>query len=156
MKRFFIGVLVLNLLAEGLAAFFLITAPENLFAEGQLEGVIWARNYGFAALAIASTVFWVWPSRDNSKAVGTVLGILLTFHIGLSSSLAIAGDQILAVVHSRKGKVMPKIKGQEVTDMAKEAFDNKKDSLTKYETIRQIMTNWAERFANRIDEAHSK
>ncbi len=98
MKRFFIGVLILNLLAEGLAAFFLITAPENLFAEGQLEGVLWARMYGFAALAVASAVFWVWPNRDNSKAVGTVLGVLLTFHFGLSIALAIAGDQILATI----------------------------------------------------------
>jgi hypothetical protein len=66
------------------------------------------------------------------------------------------GEQILAVVDSRKGKVIPKLKGEEVDDIAKEAMDNKLDSLLKYETIRQIMTNWAERFAAKVDELHVK
>ena len=57
MKRFFLGVLFLNLLAEGVAAYFLIAAPERALAEGKLHGVMWARNYGFAALAMASAVF---------------------------------------------------------------------------------------------------
>ena len=69
---------------------------------------------------------------------------------------SVTGEQILAVVDSRKGKVMPKIKGEGATDIAKEALDNKLDSLTKYKTIKQIMTNWAERFASKIDEAHSE
>jgi hypothetical protein len=66
------------------------------------------------------------------------------------------GEQILAVVDSRKGKVVPKLKGEEVDDIAKEAMDNKLDSLLKYETIRQIMTNWAERFTAKVDELHVK
>ena len=69
---------------------------------------------------------------------------------------SVTGEQILAVIDSRKGKVMPKLKGERVDDIAKEAMDNKLDSLLKYETIRQIMTNWAERFAQKVDELHRK
>ncbi len=69
---------------------------------------------------------------------------------------SVTGEQILAVVDSRKGKTMPKIKGQGAGDIAKEAFDNKLDSLTRYNTIKQIMTTWAERFAKKVDEQHYK
>ena len=98
MKAFFITVLVLNLLTEGMAALVLTTSPESFFAEGQVDGVMWARSYGFAALAIASAGFWVWPYRDNINAVGTVLGILLTFHIGIFISLVISGDQVPGMI----------------------------------------------------------
>jgi len=69
---------------------------------------------------------------------------------------SVTGEQILAVVDSRKGSTMPKLKGQKVDDIAKEAIDNKLDSLTRYNTIKQIMTTWAERFAKKVDEQHIK
>jgi len=69
---------------------------------------------------------------------------------------SITEEQILAIVDSRKGKVLPKMKGQETKDIAKEAWENKKDSLTKYETIKNIMTVWADRFAQRVDELHAE
>ena len=69
---------------------------------------------------------------------------------------SVTGEEILAVIDFRKGKVMPKLKDEEVDDIAKEAMDNKLDSLLKYETIRQIMTNWAENFAAKVDELHVK
>ena len=93
MKYFFFGVLILNLLVEGLAAVTLIGSPELQFPEGQVQGVMWARTYGFAAFAIASAVFWAWPIRNNFEAVGTLLGILLTFHVCIFAALAISGEQ---------------------------------------------------------------
>ncbi len=97
-KIFFISVLVLNLLLEGLAAFSLIAGPQGIFAEVQPESGMWAMNYGFAALAIASAVFWIWPYRDNRQAVGSVLGILLTFHTFMFISLAIPGNQMPGMI----------------------------------------------------------
>ena len=55
-------------------------------------------HYGFAALAIATASFWIWPYRNNVKAVPAILGVLLTFHSGLFLSLAIAGDQMPGMV----------------------------------------------------------
>jgi len=66
---------------------------------------------------------------------------------------SVTNEQVLAVVDSRKGRVLPKKGG--AGDMAKEAFNNKMDSLTKYATIKQIMTDWADRFAAKVDEAHA-
>lgn len=94
MKNLFIGVLIANLLIEWFAAFVLISAPESLFAGASAEGALWARNYGFAALAVGSAVIWTWPSRDNIKAVGSVLGILLTFHSCIFLALATSGTQL--------------------------------------------------------------
>ena len=93
--------LILNFLGEGAAAAILIYSPASVFSEGQIEGIVWARNYGFAALAIASTILWVWPHRDNSDVLGAVLGMLLTFHIGLAIALGWSGGQTGgAVMHS--------------------------------------------------------
>jgi len=98
MKVFFICVLILNLLLEGLAAASLIGGPQGIFAEVQPDGGMWAMNYGFAALAIASAVLWIWPNRENRQAVGSVLGILLTFHTFLFISLSIPGNQVPGMV----------------------------------------------------------
>lgn len=101
MKNFFTGVLILNLLIEGMAALTLIGAPQTLFAEGQVVAAMWARNYGFAALAVGSTVFWMWPHRDAYKVVSAVLGILLTFHISIFVALATSGEpQIGTIIHA--------------------------------------------------------
>ena len=53
MKIFFTSVLVLNLLLEALAAASLIGGPQGL-ANIQPETGMWAMNYGFAVIAIAS------------------------------------------------------------------------------------------------------
>ena len=94
MKKVFVGFLVLNFLLEGLAAVFLIGGPQGVFSDAQSDGMMWAMNYGFAAAAIASAIFWIWPGRDNRQAVGAVLGILLAFHAMIFVSFAIQGDQI--------------------------------------------------------------
>ena len=94
MKVFFTVVLILNFLTEGLAAISLIGGPQSAFAEGPVEVGLWAMHYGFAAISIASAVFWIWPYREDLKAVTAVLGILLVFHICIFTSLAIAADQI--------------------------------------------------------------
>jgi hypothetical protein len=98
MKIFFIGVLILNFVLEGLAGFGLIAGPQGLFSDTRPEGGMWAMNYGFAALAIASAGFWVYPYRENRQAVGAVLGLLLTFHTLMCLSLTIPGDQVSGVI----------------------------------------------------------
>ena len=98
MKRLFTTYLVMNLLLETLAAVTLIGGAMGLFSVGGFEAGMWAMNYGFASLAMASAVFWVWPHRSTHAAVETVLGILLTFHALISVAFAIQGNQELPVV----------------------------------------------------------
>ena len=99
MNKIFVGFLVLNLLVEGLAAAFLIGGPQGiLFAAQQSDGILWAANYGFAAIAIASAIFWIWPHRENRQVVSAVLGILLTFHTMVFVSFVIQGDQIPPII----------------------------------------------------------
>ncbi len=59
---------------------------------------MWSMNYGFAAVAIASAIFWVWPHRARRDVVGPVLGILLAFHALVCVSFAIDGNEIPAIV----------------------------------------------------------
>ena len=92
MRVLFVVLLVLHLLMETMAAVALIGGPEGISAAGQ--GAQWSMHYGFAALAMASVSLWVWPRRDDLAAVTVALGLLLTFHFGLTLSLAVAGDQI--------------------------------------------------------------
>ena len=100
MKNLFTTYLVLNLILESFAAITLIGAALGLFAIAQLESGMWSMNYGFAAIAIASAIFWVWPHRSKREAVGPVLGILLAFHALVSVSFAIQGNQVPpTVVH---------------------------------------------------------
>lgn len=98
MKILFISFLVLNLLLEGVAAAFLIGGPQGISSEVQPASGMWAMNYGFGAIAIASAIFWVWPYRENRQAVSPVLGILLTFHTMLVISLAIPGNQVPGMI----------------------------------------------------------
>ncbi len=98
MRVLFIGFLVLNLLLEALGAVLLISGPQGILSELRPEEGMWNVNYGFAAIAIASALFWVWPNRDNRQAVGSVLGILLTFHTALFVSFAIQGNQTTPMI----------------------------------------------------------
>jgi hypothetical protein len=98
MKRLFTTYLFMNLLLETLAAITLIGGAMGLFTVGGFEAGMWAMNYGFAALAMASAILWVWPHRSTHAAVETVLGILLTFHALISVSFAIQGNQEVPVV----------------------------------------------------------
>lgn len=91
MKKLYSAVLIANLIIEGIGATVLFVAPGFLVDEGNPSAVLWARNYGFVALAVGSAVFWTWPHRDTFAAAGAVLGILLSFHIAISVALAIAG-----------------------------------------------------------------
>lgn len=100
MNKLFTTYLILNLILESVAAVTLIGAGLGLFVIAQLESGMWSMNYGFAAIAIASAIFWVWPHRAKRGAAGAVLGILLAFHALVSVSFAIQGDQVPpAVVH---------------------------------------------------------
>lgn len=98
MNRLFTTYLVLNLILETLAAVTLIGGAMEFFSVGGFEAGMWALNFGFAAIAIASAIFWVWPHRSTNGAVESVLGILLTFHLLISVSFAIQGNQEVPVV----------------------------------------------------------
>lgn len=92
MRALFAVLLIAHLLMEAMAAVALIGGPEGISAAGQ--GAQWSMHYGFAALAMASISVWVWPRRNDLAAVTVALGVLLTFHVGLTLSLAVAGDQV--------------------------------------------------------------
>ncbi len=96
MKYLFIALLVLNFLAETMAAAALIGGPEGLAAAG--TGGQWSMHYGFAVIGIASAGLWVWPYRTSRPAVTAVLGILLVFHTSVFISLTAAGDQAFGMV----------------------------------------------------------
>ena len=104
MKKFLTAVLVFNLLVEWFAAFSLITMAFGDVPDDMRQTFNWMRNYGFGALAIGSTVIWVWPHRDNSAVMGAILGMLIVFHFGVSFSLAMAGDgPLFPVIHGLLG-----------------------------------------------------
>ena len=96
MKLLFTVFLVLHALTELMAAATLIGGPQGISAPGL--GEQWSMHYGFAALALASASFWVWPHRGNRAAVTPVLGVRMVFHVGLLVSLATAGDQQAGMV----------------------------------------------------------
>jgi hypothetical protein len=99
MKILFNIVLILSFLFEALASVSLIGGPEGVSAPGL--GNQWSMHYGFAALAIASMSLWAWPYRTNLPVVTFALGVLFTFHTGLSISLTLAGDQQAGmIIHS--------------------------------------------------------
>ena len=98
MRSLFAIYLVLNLVLEGIAAVTLVGAGLGLFTIAQLESGMWSMNYGFAAVAIASALFWVWPHRAKREVVGPVLGILFAFHALVSVSFAIDGTQVPSIV----------------------------------------------------------
>lgn len=100
MKRLFTSYLFLNLILEGIAAVTLIGAGLGLFAIADLVPGMWSMNYGFAVIAIASAIFWVWPHRSKREVVGAVLGILFAFHGLMSISFSIQATQVpLIIVH---------------------------------------------------------
>jgi hypothetical protein len=102
MKYVFIALLILNFLAEAMAALSLIGGPDGIAAAG--SGGQWSMHYGFAVIAIASAGLWVWPLRRETAALTAVLGILTVFHISVLISLALAGDQPVGVaIHSVLG-----------------------------------------------------
>jgi hypothetical protein len=98
MQKVFTGYLLLNLALEGLAAITLIGGALGVFSIDNLEAGMWPMHYGFAAIAIATAVFWVWPQRTKPDSVAPILGILLSFHALVSISFGIAGGQVPAMV----------------------------------------------------------
>ena len=94
MKNLFTGFLFLNFLLEIVAGVVLIGATLGLFSVAQLETGMWSMIYGFAALAVATAIFWIWPHRDSRTAVGAVLGILFSFHALIFIAFVIVGNQV--------------------------------------------------------------
>ena len=96
MKQLFTTFLVLNFLAETMAAVSLIAGPDGISAAG--SGGQWAMHYGFAVVAIASASLWVWSYRAQLIPVTAVLGTLMVFHIAVAISLTLAGDQQFGMI----------------------------------------------------------
>jgi len=88
--------LVLNFLAEALAAVTLIGGPGGIAAAG--SGDQWSMHYGLAVISISSAGLWIWPRRRELAAVTAVLSLLTVFHGCVLASLVIAGDQPAGVV----------------------------------------------------------
>jgi hypothetical protein len=101
MRKLYVGLLLFNLIFEGLVGLMLIfkLGPEG---EDPLQmHSAWATDYGFAALVIASLIFWVWRNRYQQHIATLVLGILTSFHTGLavSTGMAVAtGDPLAAAI----------------------------------------------------------
>ena len=93
MKLFFTVFLVLNLLAETLAAVSLIGGGLGGEPTDIAAGTRWDMNYGFAVIAIASAVFWLWTKRSTLAAVTPVLGMLTVFHVSLVVALSMDASQ---------------------------------------------------------------
>ena len=89
MRKLLIAVLIANALFEGLVGALLAISPGSAVPDGNSVGIAFATNYGFAALTIASIILWTWSEKDNFKTMGVVLGILSTFHSGLTIATAI-------------------------------------------------------------------
>lgn len=88
MRTLFTSYLVANLVFEGLVAVSLAADALGYVLSAVPDSGVWSAAYSGAAIAIASTMFWVWPYRSNRAAVGIVLGILFTFHAAVSIALA--------------------------------------------------------------------
>ena len=101
MKILLIVTLVLNFLFEGPVGVFLVLSPEASLPGGSAEELFWVRNYGVAAMAIASMALWAWPARTDFRAMGVALGYLMGFHIALAIALFTSGIQPGgAIIHS--------------------------------------------------------
>ena len=102
LKHLFVILLVFNLVAEGWIGAILLVKPGS--GDVLQTHTAWATDYGFAALAMASMIFWVWRYRFNSRVVILVLGLLITFHTGtgIATGLAVAdGDPAAApLIHA--------------------------------------------------------
>ncbi len=96
MRKTLIGFLLLNLVFEGWIAVVLISAPFRL-ADFNAMAQQWSVHYGFAALAMATAVFWALRFGASETGLAALLGILTCFHLGLTVSSALIFVQAEAV-----------------------------------------------------------
>lgn len=103
--------LILNLVFEGVIGIFLVIAPGQLGAGDNPVALVWMRNYGFAAIAMAGLGAFVWQEIDNLAALSVGLGGLSLFHVGLAVSSVLnanidpATNIPVAIVHGAFGVV---------------------------------------------------
>lgn len=101
MRKILTIALILNFLTDGPVGALMIFSPEALLPGGNAEALFWVRNYGVAALSVACMALWLWPSRDDYKAMGVGLGFLLSFHTVLAVVLYLSGVQLVgAIIHT--------------------------------------------------------
>ena len=89
MKKFFIVVLALHVLVEGLVGATMAFSPQTLAPEAAKTELFALTALGFAALTMVSVVFWLWPYRRNLVALTIAVGTLATFHTAVSLSAAL-------------------------------------------------------------------
>ncbi len=100
MKKIVVVLLGLHALVEGLIGALMVVSPRLLAPAAAPSELGVMTTYGFAALTMALAVAWLWPQRRNIAVLGTVLGLLATFHTGLSVAmimLAINGASVVTV-----------------------------------------------------------
>ncbi|WP_439135584.1 hypothetical protein [Pseudomaricurvus sp.] len=104
MKKLLLVAFVLHVLLEGLVGVLLIVAPYKVAPHADPLSLTFVINYGFAAVTMASVVFWGWSGRDNFRIMGVALGILATFHTALAAAstmmLAEGGSPAVLVIHA--------------------------------------------------------
>jgi len=82
MRKVLFTVLGLNLVLEGLTSARLVSLPFRLedFDATVHGGLV---LYGFAALAVAVSIFWFKKFGDTESSLALGLGLLSTFHISM-------------------------------------------------------------------------
>lgn len=101
MRKLFAGLLIANLVFEGVVAIVLILGISPSAEDTLGVNTPWAMDYGFAALVFAGLIFMVWPQRNQFTTASLTLLILGCFHTGLAISTGIAsssGDPVGASI----------------------------------------------------------
>ena len=100
MRLFFLIVLILHVLMEGIVGLILMFSPSVMVAETggpQLDFVI---LYGSSGVTMALAAAWLWPLRNRIEPLGMGLGIFATFH----TLVAVGG--VIAVTNGSSPQIM--------------------------------------------------
>jgi len=101
MRKLLATVLILNSLTDGPVGALIIFSPEAMLPDVSAESLFWKRNYGVTALSVACMAIWLWPSRDDYRAMGVGLGYLMGFHTVLAVVLDVSEVQLAgAIIHT--------------------------------------------------------
>ena len=91
MKIFFYIMVLLHILAEGIAGVVLLFSPTMLVADAVGGGLQYTTLYGSAGITMAALVGWLWPYRRSVEVLTVALGTFATFHTLVALGGAVAG-----------------------------------------------------------------
>ena len=124
-------------------------------------GVVDKRGPGVLRIRIALT------DVDRNLPILNVYGYQTIVGLGIGGAAmegealdSMTGEHVISVVTRKKGGTIPDLEGRNLGKMndaksyAGDAVDNKVDSLSYWNTIKDIMDNWANKFAQAIVKAH--